>query len=437
MSVRIEVTMSDKARLAIDGGAPVRTDPLPLEFPGVHFMGEEEIAAVTAVLRSRALFRYYGPQAPGEVKKLEKELASAFGVKHAIATGSGTGALHAALGALSVGPGQEVIVPAYSWVSVAAAVVNRGAIPVVADIDDTFCLDPQAVERAITPHTTGIMLVHMSGAPGDAPAIVELAKRRGLWVLEDCAQCNGGSIAGRRAGSFGDMAILSFQLNKNMTAGEGGAILTGDTRLYNRAFACHDLGYARNEEGRMILNDPEMTLWGLGCRMDEMRGALLRVQLQKLPRITAAMRGSKYRIRCALEQFPEIRLRRILDPGGDTGCFLITTWPDAARARRVCEALRAEGIRTGPGGVSNIVMTDWGLHLYSNLGSLVRRTSIDGKGFPWNLPANQGLGGSAEKGACPVADSLFERSILIPIPSNLTGKDEGDIIAAFRKVLGA
>jgi 8-amino-3,8-dideoxy-alpha-D-manno-octulosonate transaminase len=356
-------------------------------------------------------------------------------VRHAIATGSGTGALNAALGAMAVGPGQEVIVPAYSWVSVAAAVVHRGAIPVVADIDDTFCLDPVAVERAITPNTTGIMLVHMSGAPGNGPALAELARRRGLWLLEDCAQCNGGAIGERRVGSFGDIAVLSFQLNKNMTSGEGGAILTSDTRLYNRAFACHDLGYARNEAGRMILDDPDITLWGLGCRMDEMRAALLRVQLRKLPAIIGAMRGSKYRIRQALEQLPELRLRRILDPAGDTGCFLITTWPDAKRARWVCDALRAEGIRTFPGGVSNIVMTDWGLHVYSNHGSLVQRGSVDGKGFPWNLPANQGLGRPSQKGACPAADSLFERSILLAIPSCLKEQDEQDIITAFRKVL--
>jgi 8-amino-3,8-dideoxy-alpha-D-manno-octulosonate transaminase len=429
--------MLDTAVLAINGGTPVRTEPLPLEFPGVHFMDEEEVEAVTAVVRSRSLFRYYGPAPRGEVKQFEQEMAAAFGVRRCIATGSGTGALHAALGALGVGPGQEVIVPAYSWISVAAAVVQRGGVPVVADIDDTFCLDPAAVERAITPHTAGIMLVHMSGAPGDAAAITEVAKRRGLWLLEDCAQCNGGSIGGKPVGSFGDMAIVSFQLNKNMTAGEGGVMLTSDERLYNRAFACHDLGYARNEAGRMILNDPEMTLWGLGCRMDEMRGALLRVQLRKRPRIVGAMRASKYRIRESLARFEEVQLRRVPDPAGDTGCFLITTYRDAARARWVSDALRAEGVRTAPGGVSNIVMTDWGLHLYSNWSGLERRVSIDGKGFPWTIPANAGLGGKVERGACPVADGLFERSILIAIPSNLTQRDEDDVIAAFAKVLGA
>jgi 8-amino-3,8-dideoxy-alpha-D-manno-octulosonate transaminase len=256
-----------------------------------------------------------------------------------------------------------------------------------------------------------------------------------LFLLEDCAQCAGGSIAGRKVGSFGDMAIFSFQMNKNMTAGEGGCVLTNDDRLYARAFACHDLGYARDESGRLRFDEPEMCLWGKGCRMDELRAAVLRVQLRKLPAITGAMRRSKYRIRQALEQFPEVKLRRIQDPEGDTGCFLITTYADAGTAQKVNRMLRAEGIVTEPQGISNVVMTEWGLHLYYNIVSLVQRRSVDRNGFPWSLAENRDLVHSYDKGTCPVADSLFERSILIPIPSCLTSDDEDDIIKAFERVL--
>ena len=170
-------------------------------------------------------------------------------------------------------------------------------------------------------------------------------------------------------------------------------------------------------------------------RLDELRAAVLRVQLQKLPAIVGAMRSSKYRIREALKKFPGVQLRRIQDPEGDTGCFLITIYPDAATALRVNHALRAEGIVTSPQGVSNVVMTEWGLHLYYNIGSLVGRRSVDRKGFPWALAENRGLGGEYAKGTCPVADSLFERSIILPIPSCLTAEDEADIVAAFDKVL--
>ncbi len=425
------------ARLAIDGGTPVRTEPLPLEFPGVHHMNEEEVEAATRVLRSRSVFRYYGINLQREVEAIEAEFASFLGVSHAVAVGSGTGALHTALSALGVGPGQEVIVPAYMWVSVAAAVVNHGAIPVLADIDDTFCLDPADVRKRITRKTTGIILVHMSGAPGNAKAIQEIARDRGLFLVEDCAQCAGGSVDGQKVGTFGDMGTFSFQMNKNMTAGEGGCVVTNNLRLYRRAFACHDLGYARDANGRLIFNDPDLKLWGKGYRLDELRAAILRVQLRKLPHTIERMRKSKYRIRQALEKSPKIKLRKVLDPKGDTGCFLITTYTDAKTAKRVNVALRAEGIVTSDQGVSNVVMTDWGLHIYYNIVSLVDQTSVDGRGFPWSLKENAGLARKYGKGACPAADSLFERSILLPIPSCLTEQDEDDIIRAFEKVARA
>jgi len=424
-------------KLAIEGGTPVRTQPLPLEFPGVHYMNEEEVEAAVRVLRSRSLFRHYGVSEPREVKSFEAEFAAFVGARHALGVSSGTGALHTALSALAVGPGQEVIVPAYLWVSVLAAVVNLGAIPVLADIDDTYCLDPADVERRITAKTTGVVLVHMSGAPGNAPALRELTRRHGLFLLEDCAQCAGGSIGGQKVGSFGEIGVFSFQTNKNMTAGEGGCLVTGNFDLYRRAMAFHDVGYARDASGRMIFNVPELLLWGRGYRLDELRAAVLRVQLGKLPATIAAMRRSKYRIRAALEKYPGLRLRRILDPEGDTGCFLIASFADAATARRVNEALRAEGIVTFPQGVSNILLTSWGLHLYYNNLSLVEQTSADGRGFPWSLPQNAGSVPNYRKGACSAADSLFERSLLLAIPSCLTERDEEDVIHAFEKVLGA
>jgi len=229
-------------KLAIQGGEPVRTTPLPLEFPGIHFMDEEEVDAAVRVLRSRSPFRYYGVDLQGEVDAFEAEFASFLGITHCLAVNSGTSALHTALAALGVGPGQEVIVPAYLWVSVASAVVNLGAIPILADIDDTFCMDPACVEATITPRTTGVICVHMSGAPADVKAIRAVARKHGLFLLEDCAQCTGGSIEGQKVGTFGDMAIFSFQMNKNMTSGEGGWLVTNDVRLYHRAVACHDTG---------------------------------------------------------------------------------------------------------------------------------------------------------------------------------------------------
>lgn len=435
--VIVDDEVAVKDRLAIDGGKPVRAMPLPLEFPGVHHMGEEEVEAAVRLVRSRSLFRYYGVDLQNDVEAFEAEFAQFLGISHALGVTSGTGALNVALSALSIGPGQEVIIPAYLWVSVAAAVVSHGAIPVLADIDETFGLDPKSLEDRVTARTTGIIVVHMSGAPANIKAIKEVARRHNLFLVEDCAQCNGGSVDGKRVGTFGDIATFSFQMNKNMTSGEGGCVVMNDLRLYRRAFACHDLGYARDDQGRLIFNDPDLRLWGHGCRLDELRGALLRVQLKKLPKIIESMHRSKYRIRAALEKLPQIQLRRIVDPNGDTGCFLVTTYADAETAKRVNRALRAEGIVTYPQGVSNVVMTEWGLHLYYNITSLVNHSSVDGRGFPWNLKENAGAKMQYAKGTCPVADSLFERSIILAIPSCLTASDEDDIIRAFEKVYRA
>ncbi|MFB3906501.1 MAG: DegT/DnrJ/EryC1/StrS family aminotransferase [Acidobacteriota bacterium] len=415
----------------------VRKKPLPLEFPGVHYMDEEEVEAVTRVLRARSPFRYYGIDLQKEVESFEREFSAAVGSRYVVAVTSGTGALHTALSAVGAGPGQEILVPAYQWVAISSAVVNHGAIPILADIDDTFCMDPEDAERRITPRTTGIIAAHMSGAPADIVRIREVARRHGLFLLEDCAQCNGGSINGQKVGTFGDIGIFSFQMNKNMTSGEGGCVVTNDLRLYKRSSACQDLGYARDERGRLILNDPELCLWGRGYRLDELRAAVLRVQLKKLPRITGAMRRSKYRIRAAVQRFPNVKLRRIIDPAGDTGCFLLTTFATPEEARQVNASMRADGIVTGPQGMSNILMTEWGLHLYYNIVSLLRRSSTDRNGFPWTLAENRESCPVYEKGSCPAADSLFARTTLLPIPSNLTEQDENDIIRAFERALRA
>jgi dTDP-4-amino-4,6-dideoxygalactose transaminase len=426
--------VDNQALLALHGGQPVRQEPLPLEFPGVHRMDQEEIQAAARVLAARSPFRYYGIDPQNEVREFEREFAAFIGVEHAVAVSSGTGALHVALAALGVGPGQEVIVPAYLWVSVIAAVVNHGAIPVVADIDSGFGLDPRSVQERITPKTSGMIVTHMSGAMADIEPLVKLARGRGLFLLEDCAQAAGAGIHGRKAGSSGDMGIFSFQLNKNMTAGEGGCVVTNHPQLHLRAFACHDLGYPRDENGRLILDMPDLRLWGMGYRMDEIRAAVLRVQLRKIPAAIAAMRASKYRIRRALQAFSTIQFRSIADPQGDTGCFLITTYPSREIALDVNRALRAEGLVTWPQGVGCIPMTNWGLHLYYNNLSLTSQSSVDGRGFPWTLPANAGAP-RCEKGCCPHADALFERSILLPIPSCLSSGDEEQIIRAFQKVL--
>lgn len=423
-------------QLAIEGGDPVRTDPLPWELPGTHWMGEEERQLVDQVISARSPFRFYGPDPQYMVNRFEQEWCEVFGHRHALAVSSGTAALSIAMSALEIGPGDEVLVPGYLWVSCIAAVVRAGAIPRLVDIDKTFAMDPADLEAKIGPNAKAVLLVHMSGAPGRLEEIARIARRHGLALIEDCAQAAGGAQDRVPVGRTGDISIFSFQLNKNMTSGEGGLLATDDPRLFNRITALHDLGYAR-KDGRLDTSDDACQLWGYGARMSDLSGALALAQFRKLPAITGAMRNAKWRIREALATIPGLEFREILDPAGDTGPFLITIYRDRETCRRMVDALRAEGLR-GPGGsLACLTMAEWGMHWYFNVPSLTNKRSNSSDGFPWTHPANAFASHyDYHRGALPNADDLHDRAALLSIASCLTDRDVEDIISAFRKTSG-
>jgi dTDP-4-amino-4,6-dideoxygalactose transaminase len=421
--------------LAIDGGTPVRSRPLPWEFPGGNRMGAEELDLVTRVVQAQSPFRFYGPDLQHMVDTLETEWCRAFGHRHALAVASGTAALSVAMGALGVGPGDEVLLPGLMWVSCASAVVRAGAIPRLVDIDDTFCMDPADLEHKIGPHSRAVLCVHISGAPGHIQAIAEICRRRGLALIEDCAQAAGASQNGCAVGTFGDLGIFSFQLNKGMTSGEGGLVVTQSEDLFNRAVAVHDLGYGRDQHGRLDPSDENCQLWGIGARMSELAGALALAQLRKLPDITSAMRGAKWRIRNALEGIPGLQFREIVDPSGDSGLVLICTLPNDATCQRFIEAIRAEGIAGPSGSLAVVAMREWGLHWYDSIPSLVHKRSNSRDGMPWTHPANAFAADySYAGGTLPVCDEVRSRGTLLSVGSTYADDDIDDIIAAFRKV---
>jgi len=431
-------TKTDSSDLAVHGGAPVRTELLPWELPGTHWMGEEERELVSKVVASRSPFRYYGLDPVHMVDTLEQEFARRLGRKYALATSSGTAALTAAFTALGVGPGDEVLMPGYLWVSCIGAVVRLGAIPRLVDIDDTFGISPEDLTRKIGPHSRALLVIHMSGAPGDLDPILRIAREAGLRVVEDCAQANGGFYKGKPIGSFGDLAIVSFQANKNMTSGEGGILVCDDEELYKRSFAAHDMGYARNAAGRLDPSDERYQLWGIGARMSELCGAMALAQFRKLDRIIGAMRKAKYAIRRELEQIDGLKCRRIVDTEGDTGPFLIATLPSAAVARSFVAALHAEGLKGPEGSLVCLHMDDWHFHWHWNNLSLVNRRSLHACGWPWTTPANAFAKDYAyHRGTLPNCDDLSSRSVLLSIASCLTDEDVGQIIEAFQKVAAA
>lgn len=427
--------LPNRERLAIEGGDPVRSQPLPWELPGAHWIDDEERELVDRVINARSPFRFYGPEPQRMVDTFEREWCERFGHRHAVAVSSGTAALSIALSTLGIGPGDEVLLPGYLWVSCVSAVIRCGAIPKLLEIDETFCIDPDDLQAKIGPRSRAVICVHMSGAPGRIQEITAIAHGRGLKVVEDCAQVAGGSQGGRSVGTFGDIAIFSFQLNKNMTSGEGGLLTTDDPQLHRRIVALHDLGYPRTPAGRLDTQDRSCQLWGYGARMSDLTGALALGQLRKLPRITAAMRSAKWRIREALAGIDELGFRHVPDPAGDTGPFLITTYADAGRCEAMVEALRAEGIRGPEGSLACLTMREWGLHWYFNIPSLVERRSNDRSGMPWSHPANAFAAAyDYHRGALPKTDDLHDRSALLSIASCLSDRDVDDIIRAFRKV---
>ena len=411
----------------------IRNNPLPQEWHGAHYYGDEELDALKRVVESKSPFRYYGFDLQHEVEKLEQEFANYIGRRYALGTSSGTAALQIALGAMGIGPGDEVLLPGYFWVSTVGAVVRAGAIPVLVDCDDSFSLAPDKIDEKITKRTKAIIVVHMGGIIGNIEEIVRIAAENKLKVLEDCAQAAGSSQFGKMAGAFGDMAIYSFQLNKHMTSGEGGMLVTDDEKLFKRSFAIHDLGYPRNSEGRLEFNIPEYQLWGLGARMSELTGAVARAQLKKLDMICANMRKAKNRIIDAVSDIKGMSPRPVIDRDGDAGSFLMLTFDQREMSLKFVEELRESGITSDKDGMYPIHMDDWGLHLYFNIPSLVNKCGLSALS-PWNLMENVASQVEYNKGTCPNLDSLAERTVIICIAPVLTNNDIDDIITGIRTV---
>ncbi len=407
---------------------------LPQEWPGIHYIGQEEIDAVTEVLLAQSPFRFYGPKPRFETRQFEEEFARYIGKDYCVAVSNGTTALQVALSALEVGPGDEVIIPGYFWVSTAGAVVRSGAIPVLVDVDDSISIDPEDLEQKITDRTRAVIIVHMGGVIGQIDAIVDICKAHNVPLLEDCAQAAGASQFGRMAGSYGDMSIFSFQINKNMTCGEGGAVLTNDKHVYQKAFGIHDTGYIKDDQGGFVLDQPELQLWGIGCRLSDLAASMARVQLRKLPVIVEHMRSFKHELIDILSNYKGVRSRKIADPEGDSGGFLKMTFDTREGAYRFKELLLQSGIQVADKGFYPIHMEEWGLHIYYNLPSLVHKRPSMGALSVWDLTENSfAKEYSYEKGRLPRLDSIIERTVLFCIASNLTGEHKKLIRQAFIK----
>ena len=317
----------------------------------MYRMGQEEKDAVARVIDSKQLFKVNdGPLK--ETENCEREIREMFKVKRAVLMTSGTASLTSALIGMGVGPGDEVIIPAYTYIATALAVVSTGAMPVVAEIDETLMLDPLDIENKITERTKVILPVHMMGYPCDMEKIMAVAKKHNLFVLEDACQGNGGFFKGKRLGSIGDAGAFSFNYFKIISAGEGGALLTNNQEIFEKALIYHDSG-AIAYFGDQMNGFSTEPVCGTEYRIGEITSAIMREQFKKLDGIVSDLRKNKAllmkEIGDGVEYIPSN------DYDGDSGIALTIKFDSEEKCKDFAE-------KTGamiPGYCGRHVYNDW------------------------------------------------------------------------------
>ena len=380
-------------------------------FPGGMEIGEEEVEAVTRVLRSKNVFRYYGVgDGPQEVATFEREFATHLGAKHALAVNAGSSALICGLIGAGVGPGDEVIIPAYTWNATANAVLATGAIPVLAEVDDSLTLDPVDVAAKITPLTKAVLPVHMRGAPADMDALTAIARDHELALIEDVCQAAGATFNGKRLGTFGDAGAFSLQFNKIITTGEGGVLITNRDDVYDMAIDVHDCaGSVRRGIGL-----PQFP--GYNFRASELQGAVARVQLGRLDGLLERMRANQTWLAERVAELPGLTLRHSTDEGGDAGICLIAFAETQALAADAVDALKAEGV-----GAMRVYSPDFiDLHIYPYWKPVLDAIACSGRPAP----------------DCPRTLDLVGRAIHIDLSPLCDEQDLEELALAFTKVAG-
>jgi dTDP-4-amino-4,6-dideoxygalactose transaminase len=362
----------------------------------MELIGQEEKQEVLEVLESGYLFRYGSPDNPAfmaKVYKLEQEVASLVGVAHAVAVNSGTTALLVALGGLGIGPGDEVIVPGYTFIASMSSIVY-------AEVDRTLNLDPEDVRRKITSRTKAIVVVHMLGNPARMDELKAIADEHGLLLIEDCAQALGASYKGRWVGSIGNAGIYSFNICKVVTAGDGGMVVTDEEAAYRRFFGFHDQGHSPLRTGVEVGRRPFV---GLDFRMTELTAAVLLAQLRRLDDILSHLRANKRRFKEAIADLPSLDFREITDPEGECATLLTLLLPSEEIARKIADELGAR------------VVADSGWHVYSNMEQILEKRTITPEGCPFTCPYYKGGEVKYWKGMLPQTDDLLSRAINISI----------------------
>ena len=364
----------------------------------MYITGQEEIDAVAEVIRSGALFRY-GPDS--QCERFERRYADWLGTSHFALAASGTFGLTAAMIGVGLGPGDEVLVPAHTYMATATAVLAVGAIPVIVDVDESITIDPKAVEEAIGPRTRAVVPVHMWGAACDMDAIMAIAARRDLIVIEDTCQGIGGAYEGRKLGTIGHAGAFSFNYFKNITCGEGGGVATADAKIAERARCaidpCHFYWQGRD--------DSQKPFAGNGARASELMGAMLNAQLDRLDGMIEAMQAERKRILAGTAHLGNLGLRPtpMNSPDHDCATQVMYLLPSAEAAQRFVGLFPS----VIPGRTGRHNYTEWDQVL---MGEGAAHPAMN----PYNMPANAACRRTYSKDMCAPSLDILNRTVMVP-----------------------
>lgn len=394
--------------------------------PGYEWIGTEEKNQVNEVMQTGVLFRYeFKNERNGihKVREFEEKFASFHGAGYAHAVTSGTAALKVALAALGVAPGDEVITQGFTFIATFEAIIEAGAIPVPAEIDETLNMNPGDLEKKITDRTRAVIPVHMLGSPARIKEICAIARKNHVFVIEDTAQALGAEVDGRKVGTWGDMGTFSFDFYKTITTGEGGMVVTNDKELYMRSSEYADHGHDHNPavgralEGRRFL--------GFNFRMTELSGAIGLAQLSRIGDLLRRQEQNQAPIRKALEGIRGIKMRDLPEGGKDSFthvCFLLEDEAKASEFHR----------RFTERGFSAIYFKNNLWHFLANWEHLIGLKTAWAGRYPFlGKDVPRGLKFSADM--LPQSAGMLERLVVIPVSLKMDSATVDRIVGGLRE----
>lgn len=406
-------SLIEQNQLAAFGGKPAKSVP----FTRSSRYGEEELCELREALEQGSLFFAHGKK----VKTLEAEFASYIGVKHAVATSSGTATIHAALMAVGISPGDEVIVPPITDMGSIVPVLWQGAIPVFADLDPhTYNLDPASVAGCITARTKAILAVHLAGNTCDLVALREISEKHDILLIEDCAQAHGCQFAGKRVGTFGAAGCYSFNEFKHISCGDGGVMVTNDDAIAAKARLAIDKAY--NRDATALVRSP--TFLANNYRMTELQGAVALAQLRKLDSIVQRRRAWCRKLSIGLKNIAGLSLPRVSEQCDPSWWFYLMRVNVAELTTdfdQITAALRAEGLPVGA----------------HYIGTPIYQYPIFADHHAFDRAAHPFAARSYPKGLCPTAEAILDTCIMLPVNEAYSEEDLDQTVHAIHKVFSA